>query len=249
MDISISYPNWGSVNAPSPLLDFLRRCDDLYIISYFAINRVFRYPVKPQYFYLCPACNKRKILSRTYEEYFICEHCGVDSQMRPQPQFRMGKAKIDCVDDDFPGLVLKQMYDNHVNYFGEHPPEGYHTLEWRFACKPQRKLFESGENEDFGKPPMCVSQFLSGDNITATSQAMAICKSAILTPYLWDDLFDWRYFLTKDKINETPILPLYDMVAKLQKQERPRRQFKVAPLDMGVLGYGNPGYGEDQQDG
>lgn len=216
MDASIQYPTWKDVGVPKSLYRYIKESNNYSLICYMAINRVFRFPIKAQYQYAC-SCGYKKLLTRVYEDYLTCEHCGHVGKMGVFPQWRMGKDRIQGLDGSFSGLVIKKMHENHVNYFGEHAPEGYFNSGWKLGEVIQsRELNQSGENEHFGVPPTFFAQFHSGERIEGPSQALVICQAAVLTPFLWNDLFDWRFYVTKDKTNETHLLPLINMIVRLR---------------------------------
>lgn len=233
---NIQYPKWQDVGVPKSFIKIIKESNSNQLLSYFIVNRIFRFNVKPQYLYHCNHCDHRKVLTRVYEEYVTCEGCGKTGKLHITPQYRMGKDARPNINDQLCGNIIRKMFDNHVDYFGTPPDDNYFSYGWQLDIKKTRSAVNPNDNFDFGKPLKSIAQFLSGDRIESDGSVMAICKAAILTPFLWDDKFDWQLYLKKDSSQETPLTPLVYMLYKCNNdRERERIKLNFNPINL-VMG-------------
>lgn len=214
----IQYPTWNDVGIPKSFIKLIKDSHNHSLISYLLVNRVFRFPIKPQYMYVCQHCDHRKTNSRVYEEYTICDGCGKTGRLKVMPQLRMGRDMRPSLDDKICGNIIRKMFGNHHDYFGVPAPTNYFSCGWQLDIKNSKNKNKE-EDFNFGKSLNSVSQFTSGESIEQNGHVLAICKSAILTPFLWDDKFDWQLLIKKDTNNETSITSLIYAMQKCNTEK------------------------------
>jgi len=228
MDEPITYPTWSDVGVPSVMVDAIRRLGNGEILDYLILNRVFRFQIKAQYVYTCQKCHHQKRLSRNYESYLVCEQCKSE-KISSTANWRMGKDRIqsysDSGSDTSVRKLVQQMSTVYGQYFRDYPPEDFVKCDWvlkREAMSlPHHESawaqYANNSNPEFASDMPCFSsQFCCGEKVVANTERLAICKAAVLCPFLWDDCFDWKYLAPRDEGRETHILPLLNIWSKLR---------------------------------
>lgn len=225
MDDSIAYPTWKDVGIPEVVVSFIKNMSMSNMLSYLVTNRVFRFMVKSRYTYRCRSCDYSKNI-RIFESYDRCEACG-SRQIFAVSSYVMGKDQCRALDENIIPIIIQKMNENYSCYFKRYPPQNFFYLAW---CLQHVEIAQQEvalgadaphdeEEEEFRLPeqrPSVSVQFASGERVESSSQTLAVCKAAVLCPFLWDDLYDWKYHVHKDRNRETPILPLLNMWAKLR---------------------------------
>ncbi len=230
MDKSIQYLTWSDVGLPSYLINSIKESENNSCINYFVLNRVFRFIPKPQYYYLCGSCDYRKTLTRVYEEYSVCEDCGKTHKLHVTPQLRMGRDKCRPFKDHICGAILRQMHLNHLIYYSQEAPKDFFRSGWKYNALAVNNEYD--EDNLYGDTVNAFGQFTSGDLVEDESHMMAICKSAILTPFLWDESFDWRLRIHREKSKHTHITPLIYMFSKFKlNQESSHIELRMPRID------------------
>lgn len=209
MSKTILLPSWNDVSIPKFLVENIRNNFSNHLISYLVLNRVFRFEIKPQYNYWCRNCDYRKQNVRAYEEYSVCENCGSQDFLTTTPIWRMGKDRASNVNENLVPHILQRMEENYKIYFNKKElPSNFVELEWLYGVAETSNPDNEEEKVVYTK---ARAKFVCGEEIEAESQSQAVAKAAILCPFLWDELFDWKYGVQKDKGRETHLLPLLAM--------------------------------------
>lgn len=235
MDESIQYPSWSDVGLPTLIIDGLRNLGPSRILDYLILNRVMRFHIRAQYVYECHHCGATKRMHRHFEDYSSCERCN-SNLISSTANWRMGKDKIEPYSSDecFIPPIIQQMPTVYGNYFRDHPPENFLKCEWvvdRKITIPQNDhawdSYRGHHSEIPSDAPMFAAQFCCGERVLAPVQTTAICKAAILCPFLWDDCFDWKHITFKGKSHAVHITPLLHLWARLiSPDERPKSPSK-----------------------
>ena len=240
MDESIAYPTWDDVGVPPALTELIRRLPLCQLLHYLIVNRVFRFQIKPQYAYRCAGCGHRKTVTKVFEEYPNCEACNC-SVLTATPSYIMGKDKCrHALDETIVPSIIQRMTDNFVCYFKRQPPEDFFAYGWMLNNKPVEvpnpvalgadAHHNDDDDDEFQqalRSPGAVAKFCVGESVEDAAQTLAICKAAVLCPFLWDDFFDWQFNSRKDK--ETPIIPLLQMIARMHNKGNGERNSGVSP--------------------
>jgi hypothetical protein len=201
------FPSWKDVGVPNFIIENIKHIRSAQFLGYLVLNRVFRYEVKPQYNYHCRNCDYRKQNVRAYEDYSVCESCGYND-ISAFPIWRMGKDKATPISEmSVPG-ILQMLEENYNVYFQKEIPEDFIDVQWRYAVIKTPMPDGEVDKMVYSK---AYAKFACGEEVEAESHSFAVAKAAILCPFLWDDLFDWKYGVTKEKGRETPIIPLLAM--------------------------------------
>lgn len=208
---NILLPSWNDVNIPQFIVDNIRNNYSNHLINYLVLNRVFRFEIKPQYNYWCRNCDYRKQNVRAYEEYGTCENCGSQDFLSANPIWRMGKDRASNVNEGLVPRILHKMEENYKIYFNQKEiPDNFVEMQWLYGTTTE-DVPEDEEKIIYSK---AKAKFSHGEEIEAETQSQAVAKAAILCPFLWDELFDWKFGVPKDKGRETHILPLLSMWSK-----------------------------------
>lgn len=225
MEDTVVYPTWSQVGVPPSIVESIKRLPSGMLLSYLVLNRVFRFDVKAQYKYHCDNCGLHKLVNRVYDDYTRCEKCGKTNTLRSSPLWRMGKDNIVRIDEGYAASILQRMHENYAAYFNCYPPEGFLNSAWMLDMNvslPRREpaLGSLAPEVKDKRRAKVQAAFICGDTVEASQQSLAIAKAAVLCPFLWDDLFDWRYGITKDRGRETHLTPLINMWVRLSKNGR-----------------------------
>jgi len=235
MDQKIKFPDWKDVGIPSLLVDLLRSSYKGKILDFVVSNKVFKISMKTQYLYTCRTCSYKKKMSRIYEDYSTCEHCG-NNLIFCKPLILSGKDKIEPYSqvEDLVNPVIDRMVLLFTNYFKEYPPDEFLTCGWNLNIDKTKKIVDLNKNNNqpasiARNPPVFNAKFACGEEVSDAVVATAVCKAAILCPFIWDSKFDWKQNIPRDK--QGPIVPfLYHYLKSLGN-----RSMKMDLSDKGGL--------------
>lgn len=212
---SFVYPNWKDVGLSPYFVENLRALCIGDKIDFLIANKVYKDILRSQFKYYCNNCGKSKNSNRIYEDYSKCENCG--------------SYKISCIsdwkypmldecdpfssDNSFVSPILVRMQYNYKMYFGELPPEKF--LDFSTA-------FKKYCNDSY---PHFKAQFICGEEVEEISASLAVCKAALLCPFIWDDVFDWKNRYRRDESRKTHIIPIIFHMSNCMDEENEERSF------------------------
>jgi hypothetical protein len=166
----------------------------------------------------------------------------------------MGKDKVEPYSqrDGLAAKIIQQMALNYGQYFRDLPPDDFVGCKWEWS-KESVEIPKDGpafgkHNVDpdmdatenyFEKQPLYSVQFCCGERVVANTQTLAVCKAAILAPFLWDDCYDWKYKCRRDKGQETHMIPLLHMLARFKSGDKSPRPLE-SPRWLNPEPDGNP---------
>ena len=143
----------------------------------------------------------------------------------------MGKDRVEPYSqrDTLASKIIQQMATVYGQYFRDIPPDDFVECGWewnksgveipkvgpafgKLNVDPEAEAVEAvcGVKSSF------VVKFCCGEKVTSGSQILSVCRAAILCPFLWDDCFDWKNMVRRDRGRETHIMPLLYTLAKMK---------------------------------
>lgn len=193
----IKFPTWHDVGIPDHLVQSMRRLCHEQAIEGLVFDKVFHYNRRMQYTYVCGVCGYVHRAEKSYEDYSTCQKCESRGVHATQSVRQWGRTHPNgCSQmDEFGREVLSKMRENYLLYFGgrggDFAPEDILSFHWRYDAVVAR--FVGGEEAD--------------DRITTR----AVCKAAIMTPFLWDNSFDWKNHCKRSPNRRIALVPtLYE---------------------------------------
>lgn len=192
----IKYPSWREVGLPDQFATTVANLKGDNLLEQLIYEKVFLNTRRMQYVYSCGVCGHLyKPEKNQHEEYSVCERCS--SRAIHATQHLRGwnrKHPPGCSNSDgFAQEVMFQMRNNYATYFGRYlddfPPEDIVTFRWR----------ESG----------FAATYLGGGQAVEANMAKALCKAALLVPFLWDGNYDWKNRVRKPDGRQSSILPVF----------------------------------------
>ena len=256
------YPTWSDVGIPESIVDYVFTIKPGAAMDYLLLNKVYRFPVKAQFIYHCDKCGHKKKVFRIYEDYSRCDNCN-SHNISSSANWRMGKDKIvpltsehDTKPENNISNVVQRVGLAYAVYFNRCPPDNFFEGKWetktdKFVCSKKYK-----KDEDiFNKPPQApkvqyVAKFAGGVPVSHNVMSVAIFRVAVLCPYLWVSLFALMIHKRKDKGQETHILPLFNLLSRLNNpsleiqgignDRRYRRPSGKSNRDDGLMTFSSP---------
>jgi DNA-directed RNA polymerase subunit RPC12/RpoP len=197
----IRFPNWHDVGIPVPLVHTIKLLRGEQLLEQLIYDRVFHNTRRLQYVYVCGVCGHQHKAEKSTEDYGQCEKCKskairVTQHLRGwNPQHPPGCSNT----DDFAREVMVKMRENYAVYFNRHvddfPPEEVVLFRW--------------------KQHGFVANYQSGDQAEEPTTSRALCKAALLVPFIWDYGFDWKTKSFKPQGRKASILPtLFEWVQR-----------------------------------
>lgn len=180
-----TYPTWRDYDIPQGMIDGIRNCNHNSLLGFLVNDRVFRIENKINYQYECFRCGHTKVVTRQYEDYSSCEKCRCEAT-HGIPFLKECRGSNKALNNFDASRIIAQMSLNHAKYFGAVEPD-IASISW-----------ESGSG-------LFVSKFLCGDEVRDSSSERAVAKAAILSPFLWDNKFNWRDGIKNDRGNDLHI--------------------------------------------
>jgi len=189
----IHFPTWHDVGTPPQFVQALSNLRSDYVLEQLVCEKVFHNMRRLQYVYVCGVCGHVHKAEKSTEDYAACDKCK-SAAVRATQYLRAWNRQhqAGCSNaDTFAKEVMSKMRENYAIYFNrdldDFPPEDVVVFRW---C-------------DNG----FMANYVSGEPAVEKSTAKALCKAALLVPYIWDCNFDWktRKFMAKGR--QLPIIP------------------------------------------
>jgi hypothetical protein len=174
----IKLPTWRDLNLPQALPEMIRRLSSGPTVERLLHDRVFHCQRRLQYTYHCSVCGYVHRAPKSTDEYSLCERCQSRGVRAAQSQrgFSLLYPVGSLASQEFVTEVITHMRSNYASYF-------------------------SGSDIDFTSESLVqfhwneghfTASFLGGDQTQDAIHTRAVCKAALLVPFLWDDRFCWR---------------------------------------------------------
>jgi DNA-directed RNA polymerase subunit RPC12/RpoP len=194
----IHYPTWKDVGVPDILASYLKELHVDGILEQLIYEKVFHLSRRLQYVYICSVCGNEHKASKVIDDYPVCEIC--ESRAIHSTQSLRGWNRnhpVGCSNhDSFAQEVLSQMRNNYITYFDRvYQPEEIVSFNWGYNTFSAR--------------------YAGGEKVEEPTTSKALCKAALLVPFIWDNSFCWKTNTVKSKMKRTSIIPtLYQFMAK-----------------------------------
>lgn len=197
----IRFPNWRDVGVPEQLVQTIKGLRGDNLLEQLIYEKVFHNGRRLQYIYVCGVCGHQFKAPKTTDDYGQCEKC--NSKAVNATQHLRGWNRVHppgCSNTDaFAQEVMAKMRENYAIYFnryiGEFLPEDIVVFRWK----------QSG----------FVANYLSGNQAEEQTTAKALCKAALLVPFVWDANYDWKTQARKPEGRQGSIFPaLYEWVQR-----------------------------------
>lgn len=176
------YPTWRDYDIPQRLVLGIHNTNKNNLIWFLLNDRVFRIENKINYHYECFRCGHGKVVTRQYEDYSLCEKCHHETTIGT-PFLKDSCENIKLPINQTANRIVTQMILNHEKYFNVKNVDIFNlTWESNMSC--------------------FVSKFVFGEEVRESSAERAVAKAAILSPFLWDNKFNWRDGIKNDRGND-----------------------------------------------
>jgi ribosomal protein L37AE/L43A len=191
---SRQYPTWKSVGLSKNFVSTIFNADNRWL-DFLVQMKVNKHRIRSQFRYTCQNCGKKKTIHRIYEDYSICDKCS-STLISCQPAWTFIKSddltrySDNC--DEYVASIISKMQLNYRTYFEEEHPTDF----MNFYSKV------------IGNETLFCAKFICGSESIAAQPGKAIIKAAVLCPFIWDDVFDWKNGYRRDDEMESHITPI-----------------------------------------
>lgn len=180
---------WQDVGISQYFLDILRSLKPGDFLDCAIAMYVFDHNPKLNIKYACSGCGYSKTLQRIHEDYPCCVKCG-NSTIYATPliaykefmSYSDGEVEI--------SKIITALHKKYRSYYN---------------VMPDKDSFINFNIDFLNNNSIYTAQFLSGEQVTANSLSFAICKAAILCPFIWDNTYDWKSCSKKEPMKQTHI--------------------------------------------
>jgi len=189
----IHFPTWREVGIPEQLVQTVKTLRGDQLLEQLLLEKVFHNNRRLQYVYICGVCGHIHKAEKSTEDYGCCEKCKSRAVRATQHLRGWNRSHPPgcSATDEFAKEVLSKMQENYATYFSrlidDFPPEEVVVFRWR--------------SRGF------IANYLSGDQAEESTTSRALCKAALLVPFIWDGNFDWKAKKFRPKGRQGPILP------------------------------------------
>lgn len=171
-------PAWKDVGVPDIMVRTLRDMKPSYSMDCLVSQLVFHNVKRITSTYRCDACGFSYVPEKVHEEYCSCQSCDSKRVRCHQSVKFSGDKKIPYYtrSENFILTIARQMHINFNSYF-KTPADKDIDWEWH-EDNPYQSMFHVA--------------FAGGDTGKGELPRIAITRAALLTPYLWDTMYDWK---------------------------------------------------------
>jgi hypothetical protein len=176
-------PNWKEVGIPEIMVRSIRDMQATYAMDCLVSQLVFHTVKRLTVSYCCDHCGYTYVPERNNEEVSFCQNC-FGYRVRCIQSLKMNaekKTPYYSRSGNFLTQIIHGMQSNFTFYFGKEPER---DIDWEWHDGMYHVAFAGGET-GIGNVPR-----------------LAICRAALLTPYLWDSMYDWKNNCRRETIEQ-----------------------------------------------
>jgi len=176
-------PNWKEVGIPDIMVRTIHIMKPTYALDCLISQMVFHNNKKLNLVYTCDMCAYQYVPQRNTEEVSQCVNCN-SKRVRCLQSLKFSNDKKIPFYSRAGNFILQindQMRNNFLSYFKTWPER---DMDWEWHDGIYHVAFAGGETG------------------TGELPRLAIARAALLTPYLWDSMFDWKTASRRDKIDQ-----------------------------------------------
>jgi len=191
---SFNFPTWKDVELPEQFIQVIKSLNDCYTIEQLICEKVFHYFRRLQYVYICGVCGFQYKAQKSIDDYALCTRCQSRAIYATQylKSWSSNYAPGCSLTEDFGHEVLVKMRNNYAFYshkdVEDYPPEEIVTFNWT-------------------KNRSVMARFVGGELVEENNSPSALCKAALLVPFLWDRCFSWKICQPRPPANQVPLVP------------------------------------------
>src|SRR6185437_367948 len=157
-------------------------------------EKVFHHNRRLQYVYVCGVCGYPHKAEKSTEDYGQCKKC-MSNAVRATQHLRgwTRQHPTGCSKSEgFAQEVVDKMRSNYSQYFGMSP--------WLIDGDADLVVFK-------WKKGLISAEYIGGDVVEERTTPKALCKAALLVPFIWDGSFDWKTVSFRPSCRLSPLLP------------------------------------------
>jgi hypothetical protein len=187
-------PTWKEVGIPDIVVRTIKAMQPTYAMDCLISQLVCHNSKRLTLTYVCDRCGFQYIPERNTEEVSLCGNCQ-NKRVRCLQSLKFGnEKKIPYYTRQGQHIlyIIRQMQTNFQNYFKSNPER---DVDWEW----HDNLYHVA--------------FAGGDTAMGEWPRLAIARAALLTPYLWDSMHDWKNECKRDTCDQKLITQLLNHIA------------------------------------